>query len=125
LGVLGYVIATPETEEQFTEFYLVGVGGNGRDYPSQLLPGETDSVTLGVINREQKAVSYHLEVRIDNVIIDEIGPATLEYNEVWEPVATFTPATVGDNQKIEFFLYRNGETKPLLEPLYLWIDVIP
>ncbi|MFC1909486.1 DUF1616 domain-containing protein, partial [Chloroflexota bacterium] len=87
LGVLGYVIATPETEEQFTEFYVVGVGGNGRDYPSQFVLGEADSVTLRVVNREQQAVSYHLEVRIDNVIIDEIGPATLEYYEVWESVA--------------------------------------
>lgn len=125
LGVLGYVIATPEVEEQFTEFYIVGEEGNGTGYPSQLVVGESGSLTLGVINREQKVVSYRVEVRIDNARIGEIGPATLEHDEAWETVVTFTPVKAGDNQKLEFFLYRNGETEPYLEPLHLWIDVMP
>jgi uncharacterized membrane protein len=34
----------------------------------------------------------------------------------------FTPHKAGDNQKLEFVLYKQGEDKPY-RSLYLWVDV--
>ena len=37
-------------------------------------------------------------------------------------VVTFTPQRVGDDQKIEFLLYREGQSG-VEQTLYLWVDV--
>ncbi len=33
------------------------------------------------------------------------------------------PEVAGENQKVEFLLYKDAETEPCLEPLRLWVDV--
>jgi len=123
LGTLGYVIATPKVGERFTEFYILGLEGKATDYPIELTLGESGSVIVGIINREHKVASYRVEVRIDEAKTDEIGPVVLEHDERWEGIVTFTPIRASDNQRLAFFLYRNGEAEPSLNPLRLWIDV--
>ena len=45
--------------------------------------------------------------------------------EKWEDKISFTPTKTGDDQKVEFFLYRNEETSPYLDkPLRLWVSVV-
>ncbi|GAH60338.1 unnamed protein product, partial [marine sediment metagenome] len=78
LGTLGYVIAKPKVGERFTEFYILGVGGKAEDYPQELTIGEEGKVIVGIINREHERVSYHVEVMIDNVKNNEVGPIELE-----------------------------------------------
>ena len=41
----------------------------------------------------------------------------------WEMELSFIPQVAGDNQRVEFLLYKNGENKPYMEPLYLLVDV--
>jgi len=60
---------------------------------------------------------------IDGVKNSEVGRIELEHDEKWEGVVAFTPDTTGDNEKVEFLLYKNGEAKPSLESLHLWVDV--
>jgi len=62
-------------------------------------------------------------VRRNEVKTDEIGPIVLEHDDIWEGTITFTPVRASNNEKLEFFLYRNGGTEPYLEPLRLWVDV--
>jgi len=52
-----------------------------------------------------------------------VGRIELEHDEKWEGVVAFTPDTTGNNEKVEFLLYKNGEAKPSLESLHLWVDV--
>ena len=41
----------------------------------------------------------------------------------WEGIVSFVMTTPGDNRRVEFFLYRNDDTTPLLKPLFLLINV--
>ncbi len=122
LGTLGYVVATPNVGEKFTEFYLLDLSGEAKDYPNLLMVGEEGKVVVGIINREHEAVTYRVEVRIDEVISNEVGPVTLENDGKWEEIVGFTPDRVGDKQKVEILLYRQGQTEAY-QSLYLWLDV--
>ncbi len=124
LGTLGYVIAKPKVGERFTELYILGVGGKAEDYPQELTIGEEGKVIVGIINREHERVSYHVEVMIDNVKNNEVGPIELEHDEKWEGIVVFTPSEPGEDQKVEFLLYKNGGAEPSVESLHLWIDVM-
>ena len=78
---------------------------------------------MGIINEEREAVSYEVEIRIDGIRNNEVKGITLEPGEKWENEVGFTPRVGGENQKVEFLLYKKGEVTPYLEPLHLWIDV--
>ncbi len=122
LGVLGYVIATPKVGERFTEFYILGLNGKATDYPEQLTVGEEGKVIVGIINREQETVTYRIEVVIDGVKSSEVGQVTLKHNGEWEEIVGFTPNRAGDEQKVEFLLYRQGQDE-VYQGLHLWVDV--
>jgi len=122
LGALGYIIATPKVGERFTEFYILGPEVKATDYPKELRVGEEGRAIVGIINREQATVSYRVVVEIDGVKNKEIDLLVLEHDEKWEEIVSFTPDRAGDNQKVEFLLYKSGEGEPYLK-LHLWIDV--
>jgi len=122
LGTLAYIIATPEVGERFTEFYILGPEGKATDYPSELKVGEEARVLVGVVNRERETMSYRIEVRIDGVINNEVESIVLEHKEKLERIVTFTPDKPGERQKVEFLLYKQGQTK-VYQSLYLWINV--
>ncbi len=122
LGVLGYIILTPVVGEKLTEFYVLGLGGEAADYPTQLRVGEEGRVTLGIINREHETAGYLVKVTINGRNNNQAGPIELADNEKWEGIVSFTPARVGEHQKVEFVLYKNGQSEPYLK-LHLWVDV--
>ena len=124
LGVLGYVIATPKAGEGFTEFYILNLNNEAKDYPKESIVGEEESVIVGIVNREGETVIYRVEIKIDGVKDSEVGPISLVDEQIWKMVTSFTPTTAGDNQKIEFLLYKNEEVTPHLEPLYLRINAV-
>ncbi len=123
LGVLGYVIATPRSGAGFTEFYILGLRGKAEDYPSVMVVGEEGRVIVGIINREHEIVSYWVQVRIDGVGENQAEPLELKHDEKWEEIASFIPDKAGDNQKVEFLLYKNAESELYLGPLRLWVNV--
>ena len=122
IAALGYDIATPRVGEKFTEFYVLGLEGKAADYPSELKPDEQGRVIVGVINREREVVSYRVKVEVNGVSVSEIGSLTLAHDEKWEEMVSFTPDRIGDNQKVEFLLYKSGESEPYRQ-LRLLIDV--
>ena len=123
IGTLGYVIAIPKVGEKFTEFYLLGLGGKAEGYPKELVMGEEAKVIVGIVNHEHETVSYRVEVTIDGTRHNEIGPVVLPHEGRWEQEVSFTPDKLRDNQKVEFSLYKNGQSEPYLKPLHLWVDV--
>lgn len=122
LGVAGYAITVPKASERFTEFYILGLGGKATDYPKELKLGEEGRVIIVIINHEQEIVRYLVEVTMDGIKKEEIGVA-LEHGEKWEGQVRFTPDRVGDNQKVEFLLYKTGENEPYLKPPHFWVNV--
>ncbi len=124
IGTLGYVLVLPRVGENFTEFYIFGPEGEAENYPEELVVGEEARVIVGIINREHEPATYRVEVLIGGVKSNEVGPVTLENDMKWEWELSFMPGMAGDNQEVEFLLYKNdGEIEPYLKPLRLWINV--
>jgi len=122
LGTLSYSLANPAIVERFTEFYILGASGEAKNYPAELVAGREAKQLVGIINREQETATYRVEVIIDGVKSNETGPITLEHNEKWEKTVSFTPNRTGNNQKIEFLLYKQGQNN-IYESLHLWVNV--
>jgi len=121
IGTLGYVVAAPKVGEKFTEFYILGPDGKAENYPTELRVGEEGKVIVGIVNHEQEEASYKVEVWIDGEDRDEIN-VELENEEEWREEVGFVPQKAGEEQKVEFVLYKDGEPY-FEEPLHLWIDV--
>ena len=122
LGMLGYTIANPGVGERFTEFYILGLDDKAINYPEELMVGEEGKVKVGIINREQEIATYWVEVAIGGVKNNEVGVVTLKDGGKWEGMVGFTPDKVGDNQKVEFLLHKQG-WDGIYQRLHLWVDV--
>jgi len=123
LGTFLYGILAPGVGEKFTEFYILGAEGKAADYPKELTLGKADSVTVGLINREQTTARYKVMVTLDGEKIGETGEVPLNHDEKWEQVVTFTPQKTGAEQKLEFLLFRDGGAEVYQKPLHLWVTV--
>jgi len=122
IGTLAYIITTPTVGEKFTEFYILGLGGKATDYPKELTVGEEAKVIVGIVNRERETVSYRVEVRIDGVTNNKVEPIVLERGGKFEQIITFTPDKPGEEQKVEFLLYKQGQSQ-VYQSLHLWVSV--
>ena len=109
--------------ERFTEFYFLRQESREGSYPRKLSVGEEGRVVVGITNNEYKIMNYWVEVRINGVRNKEIEGIILEHGDRWENEVSFVLEKVGGSQKVEFLLYKNGETELYFEPLRLWIDI--
>jgi len=67
-------------------------------------------------------VSYRLEIRIDGEQKRNLEPIVLNNEQKWEEIVTFTADKTGEEQKVEFLLYKLGQTE-VYDSLRLQIDV--
>ena len=107
-----------------TEFYL-GSRDASPILPRNLTVGQAASITLGIVNQEGRSFSYWVRVVLGDEEVARTEIVSLNHLGRLEQEVRFTPKKAGSNQKLEFELYREGDTKPYLEPLYLWVDVRP
>ena len=119
---VAYALINPGAGEKYTEFYILGQNGLAGDYPNALQVGEEGRVLIGVINHERTPVNYSIEVVMDGSKADEAGPVALADGQDWEGDVGFTAARPGENKKVEFILFRDGDATPYKE-LHLLIDV--
>ncbi|HHN81219.1 MAG TPA: DUF1616 domain-containing protein [Methanomicrobia archaeon] len=119
LGALIYVIQAPKTGERFTEFYILGPGGMADDYPTDYVLGDTKQVILGIVNREYETVTYRAEMNLDGDVLWS-KEYTLEHEEKIEEFVDITPPRMGEDMKLQFLLYKDGEE---YRDLHLWITV--
>jgi len=122
ISTLIYTVANPKQGEKFSEFYILGAEGLADDYPEEITLGESAWVTVGIINREHDVATYDVKVVIQNNPAASLGPIDLEHDGKYESRVTFTPDAPGDNQKVEFRLYKNGSSEVYLD-LHIWINV--
>lgn len=122
IGAVGYSLAQPVAKEQFSELYILGLEGEAVNYPREVIVAEETSVIVGIANQELKEESYHLEVWIDGKENSEVGPLVLAQGEKWEQEVSFTPRERGENQRLEFLLFKDSETQPCAGPVYLWVN---
>jgi uncharacterized membrane protein len=119
---LVYVIVTPKQGERFTEFYILGPGGKAYDYPTSLMAGDKSTVIVGVVNHEYALVNYSMWISMNNTSILSRN-MTLQHNETWEKPVTYALNKTGDEQKLEFLLYKEGNYTGPYRDLHLWVNV--
>jgi len=123
MSTIAYAITVPKIGERFTEFYILGLDSIAANYPNELTVGEEGEVILGIVNHEHEdLLTYQVEILVDGRSSNLIELPALAHGERWEDEVGFVPQQVGDNQKVEFILYKNGEKDPY-SLLYLWINV--
>lgn len=125
LGWFGYLIATPSPGEKFTEFYILCREGKAENYPQQVTLGANVDVIIGVVNHEHQPATYRVEVTTNDVRIKGVDIGTLAHEQKWEKeISFFVAQSLGDKQKVEFWLYKDNQVEPYLkDPLRLYIDV--
>lgn len=123
MGIIVHFASIPRMADNFTEFYLLGEQGIVADYPRDLTLGEEGKLKVGIVNHENKNLSYRVNIKINGEEITNGDKITLNDKERWEGAVNLAPQKGGDNQKVEFFLLKGEETVPSLDPLNLWINV--
>jgi uncharacterized membrane protein len=109
LGFIIYMVATPQKTEKFTEFYILSTEGKAQDYPNQVILGEPVDIVIGVVNHEYQSVNYQAKIKVGGIEVSEINIGTLANGEKWERKINFTPQFAGERQRVDFYLYKNGE----------------
>jgi uncharacterized membrane protein len=151
IGTLIYTIAFPKVGERFSEFYILGLNGKAEQYPSNFLVardnfsvistryGDTVApikenygrVILGIVNQEQQPTVYAVEIKIDGQTVNihfqgqmfsRLEGIQLEQGAKWEQEIGFAPLHTGENQKVEFLLFKDGGTE-VYNSLHLWVNV--
>ena len=122
IAALVYVIVTPKQGEKFTEFYILGPGGKAYDYPTQVQAGNKSAVIVGVVDHEYALVNYSLQMNLNNTTILSRN-LTLQQNQTWQEPVSYVLTKIGDQQKLEFFLYKDGNLTAPYRDLHLWVNV--
>lgn len=117
-----YVGLRPSAANHFSEFYLLGLDGTMEYYPVNILLGADADAVVGVANHEGKTMGYRLRITINDAEMRIIDIAPMQDDECWEETVSIAPTTAGDNQRVQFLLYRDREPEPY-QILHLWIDV--
>ena len=107
--------------EEFSEFYLLGANGSTPSLPSALPVGDTATVRLGIVNREESEASYRVSLLINSASALELPVVRLRPGERWEGAASFALSRSEPRQRIEFVLRRDGR-RPPYRTLHLWVD---
>jgi hypothetical protein len=93
--------------EKPTAFYVRDAQGTEKNYPTALHLGESAEFIVGIENKEHKAINYIIQVKLDGREIKRENK-WLEHGSTWEQRLSFTPDKVGENQKLEFLLFKDS-----------------
>ena len=122
---VGYVAMTSGGQEDpFTEFYILGPGGEAADYPTNLSTGETGEFIVGVTNNEHREMTYTVVVARDGTVLDE-RTVDVGAGETWEDEVAFAIDEPG-NHRLDILLYTGFEPDLDGEPyqdLRLMVDI--
>ena len=121
ISTAAYIIIIPNQGETFTEFYILGSGGQASDYPTNLTVGQKTSVIIGIVNHEQKTVNYNLIVTSNGNIITNMNITLTNGNNTKIPY-TFSENTKGQKD-VQFLLYKLPDHTNVYRSLHLFVEV--
>ena len=122
ISTLVYIIPQPKSQAAFTDFYILGSEGRMDDYPKELVLGESVELTLGIENHENQDVMYNVIMITNDNEKQIINSLLLSDGQTWSHLFTLEASRPGNNQKVEFKLYKVDVPEPYLS-LHLWLDV--
>ncbi len=121
-GLTVYIASAPKIDEQFTEFYMLGINGELADYPVNLTLGDTGVIIVGLTNHEYETVNYTLIVRLNNQTIQTIDNIFIDHKMNWTQNCSFTPTITG-KLNLDLQLYKNADFEQPYRSLKLWVNV--
>lgn len=144
VGALGFALAVPNPGESYTGFSLLTENESGdlvaEGYPTEFVAGQPQALTVGVTNGERERTRYTVVVEVHRV--EDVGGSlsvrdqreaarlrtTLDPGEQWHRRVAVAPRMVGDDVRLEYFLYRgsapaDADAESADEHLHLWIEV--
>jgi len=123
-GLVVYSAVRLPPGPQPSEFYILNAEGKADNYPRQVKPGSPVNLMVTVINNEAVPVEYRVKIVCAGVTLKEVPAGKLAPGERWAEQVSFALQSAGQNQKVDFQLYKDGAAEPYFkEPLYLYIDV--
>jgi uncharacterized membrane protein len=122
VSALVYVVVTPKQGEKFTEFYILGPKGKAYDYPTSVVSGQNSTVIVGIVNHEYVTVNYTMRMALQNYTFSS-RDVRLEHNQTWESPVSYALQQTGNNQKLEFLLYKDYNFTTPFRDLHLWVNV--
>ena len=77
-----------------------------------------------IVNHEKQPTNFKVHGIIAGTVVNHIDTYPLQPGEKWDGKISLILKNAGDDQKIEFYLYKGGEKEPYFkEPLFIYIDV--
>ena len=122
LALVSMLLLNLRQPSPLSEFYLLGSSGEAGGYPDEICPNETIALRLGIANREGSKADYRIEVHFNGRLELQSTPITLEHGSGWQTALDLSLPQMGDNQRIDFFLYLNNSSEPYRK-LRLWVSV--
>ena len=118
----GWIFLKPSRSQFMTEFYVLGSEGLAESYPREITVGETVTITTGITNREGTTSIYNIQIKLNEQVIGQDGPFTIENDGTWEHPVAFIVPIAGDDQQLTFILVKEGQPSPY-RSLRLWLNV--
>ncbi|MFZ2070827.1 MAG: VanZ family protein [Halobacteriota archaeon] len=113
-------VITGIPERATSSFYVRDVNGTEQNYPTKLHLGEPAEVLVGVRNSEPKERNYVLQIKLDGRLL-KTRTEWVDRMSSWAQKISFVPDKVGENQKLEFLLYRDYVKGEPYKRFYLWV----
>lgn len=135
-GGLAYAIAVPDSDDRFTEFYLLSENESGDlvagGYPKNFTCGENEPVVVGITNQESQRTNYTIVVELQRlrdsngsagtvVESQELGRLDISVpdNETMYVNYDISPTLTGQRLRLVFLLYRGtAPADPTAESAY-------
>ncbi|WP_252699667.1 DUF1616 domain-containing protein [Natronosalvus vescus] len=146
ISTVAFAILVPPQGEQFSAVYILTEDDDGElvaaNYPTEVVHGESAEIVLGVDNHEHRTVEYTVvaleqtvETDGNETIVTEQRELTrfhpqLAHNESWHHTHEFEPTIVGEDVRIMWLLFPDGDVpaEPSADDteysVHLWVDVL-
>jgi uncharacterized membrane protein len=118
-----YALSSLSARPNYTEFYLLSAQGTTTNYPRTLHLGESVTIDAVLVNHQPTTLDYNINITINGQEVAIYKEIHLMSNDKWQKELSFIPQSIGDNQKVEFTLFKSENTTPE-DNLYIWIDVV-
>jgi uncharacterized membrane protein len=126
VSTIAYVIIFPQYGEKYTELYILGPNGIAENYTTNYHLGDNGTFIIGVVNHEQRSMSYNVQVVLNNSVNESTlytDQFTLADNQTLQKSALITPNVIGTNMELQFLLYANGNMSSPYRECHVWINV--
>jgi len=123
-GLITYSVVKPDLSPRLSEFCILNAEGKAENYPRQVQSGSPVIMTVTVINNETIPTAYRVKITCAGDTLKEVTTGQLAQGEKWQQQMSFSLQSTGQNQKVDFQLYKDGENELYFkEPLYMYLDV--